>query len=576
MSPDVRLELQRLLSSLCDDELTPAELERIEELLADNECRRAYLEYIDMNAWLLSQPTLWRGRWAPDGKTSPRPAAPGPPRPGTATPGMPNLRGGAAPDRPGPYLSSYMLVALATLAVSILGQLFWWSLVVPAGPDSSLPGGETADLSPRSSRPVPRYIATLTQTAECVWEDPDETWRAGTRLAPGELRLLRGSARIHFDTGADLVLEGPTELRIRSGTAATLIRGKVVFHADETAAPFDLFTPFSTLADWGTEYAVAVDDTGEEIHVFDGVLQRTPRPAPAQGKPDRLRAGEARRYSPAPAMPGEPTPLDPTRFIRWLAEPGQPPADPAAGLLAYEGFDYKDPQVFRTGQGGGGIGWARPWTPDVPPPPREQDPLLSVLNVKESLTRPGAAGPSPGGCLDCSGTLRLHRRLATPVRLDADAVYYLSFLFRRDERPAHPLNSVTLLLCRDGEDRADPRQQLVIGVGGSNHLFAHIGRIAPRTPLPLNSGETYLLVAKIAARRAKPDQVLLRVYAPDEPIEYQETGNWSSVSDLFRSDQVFDCLEVHLHSKSRQMVDEIRLGTTWQAVTSPWAGRPPR
>ena len=53
------------------------------------------------------------------------------------------------------------------------------------------------------------------------------------------------------------------------------------------------------------------------------------------------------------------------------------------------------------------------------------------MNVKEGLVRPGAAVPAIGGCFDYTGFAKYFRRLATPVRLDSDGVYYLSFLFRR-------------------------------------------------------------------------------------------------------------------------------------------------
>src|SRR5437667_292557 len=76
--------------------------------------------------------------------------------------------------------------------------------------------------------------------------------------------------------GARLVLEGPAELRLESASAATLLSGKVVFRGDESALPFDLHTPTSTLVDYGTEYAVSVAADGEEVHVFEGQVQRRP------------------------------------------------------------------------------------------------------------------------------------------------------------------------------------------------------------------------------------------------------------------------------------------------------------
>jgi hypothetical protein len=90
-------------------------------------------------------------------------------------------------------------------------------------------------------------------------------------------------------------------------------------------------------------------------------------------------------------------------------------------------------------------------------------------------------------------------------------------------------------------------------------------------PLPLSYGETYLLVAKVAASGAHPDQVFLRVYGPQEPVDLQEPANWSSSGPPIESDLVFDWLEIHINSFTRQTIDEIRLGTTGSSVTAAWA-----
>jgi hypothetical protein len=366
-------------------------------------------------------------------------------------------------------------------------------------------------------------------------------------------------------------------VRLDSSTAATVIRGKVVFRADETAPPFDLHTPSSTLVDLGTEYAVSVDPEGEEIHVFDGEVRRTPKTAAAdKAAPEKLKAGEARRYGPLPASPGQPLALDPDRFVRRLADQEVPVPDPAAGLLAYEGFDYQDPTVLRTRQAKGGIGWLGPWRGGFARPLNLGDQNLLTLNVKEGLVRPGAAVPAIGGCFDYTGFTKFYRRLATPIRLDTDGVYYLSFLFRRYGPQADDINAAAVILWTndDFEQKLDgARLRLNIGVGGSNQVFTHLQQVSSRTPLPLVYGETYLLVAKIVASKANPDQVFIRVYGPEEPVEREETpGTWCVIGPQFQSDLVFDWLQLHINSKTRQMIDEIRLGTTWSSVTAPWIG----
>jgi hypothetical protein len=88
--------------------------------------------------------------------------------------------------------------------------------------------------------------------------------------------------------------------------------------------------------------------------------------------------------------------------------------------------------------------------------------------------------------------------------------------------------------------------------------------------MPLSDGVTYLLVAKIAASRSKPDQVFLRVYGPEEQVKPEESGRWSVKSSPFRSDLAFEWVELHVSGKGRQTIDEIRVGTTWASVVSPW------
>lgn len=540
MTPQVRSELQHLLSCLCDGTLSEVQHARLEQLLAaDVECRRLYLEYLDLHAHLLVHP--------------------------------PANEASASPHSSKRQVLRYAAVAAATLAASLLIQVLWGQFRSPDDDQRAFPRRESIESKPLG------YVATLTRASDCVWQDAADIWRAGSRLLPGDMHLRRGLARIRFDSGPDLVLEGPAEVRLESSSAATVLRGKVVFRADDVAAPFILRTPASNLLDLGTEYAVAVSAAGEEVHVFDGEVQRTPRTVSASAEPEHLTAGQARYYEGTPASPGRPTALDSARFIRELPEQAQPPADAAAGLLAYEGFEYLDPGDLRAGQANGGFGWAGPWRPGFARPLNDGDRNLLALNVHEGLARPGAAVRPLGGCFDYTGFAKYFRRLGTPVRLDADAVYYVSFLFRRHGPPTDPLNSVSLQFRTSEElekelnkEGIDLTKRLNMGVDRCNDLFTHLERIGTRTPMPLSFGETYLLVAKIVASRSNPDQVFLRIYGPQEPIGHDEPGSWPVAGPPVQSDLVFEWLEIHINSKTRQTIDEIRLGSTWASVTAPW------
>ena len=243
-------------------------------------------------------------------------------------------------------------------------------------------------------------------------------------------------------------------------------------------------------------------------------------------------------------------------------------------MLAYEGFDYQVPELFRTDNANGGFGWNGPWTANLTRPVSEGNANPFVLNPRESLVRANALEPSVGGSFDYRGFAKYQRRLATPIRLDTDAVYYLSFLFCRHAPSSDPVNTVAVLLRTTEEmERSDSRKRLNIGVKGTNQLFMQLGSTGTRAPLPLNYGEPYLLVAKIAASASHGDQVFLRVYGPQETVDHVEPSSWSVVGRRFQSDQVFDWLEVHLNSKTRQAIDEIRIGTTWPSVTAPWRAK---
>jgi ferric-dicitrate binding protein FerR (iron transport regulator) len=542
MTPQIQAELQRLLSALCDGRLTEAEHERLEHLLeSDPACRHVYLDYMDMHSGLLIHSELHPGLF--DTSAAERPARP--------------RRRGVR------QALSYVLVAAATLAASLLVQAFWWPRTNSGAPASAA-----------ASRPATGHVATLTQSADCTWLGTPAPIRVGSRLAPRELHLRRGLALLRFDTGPELLLQGPAELHIDSGTSATLVSGKVVFRSDESAAAFELHTRTATVIDVGTEYGVTVGADGEDLQVFEGEVQRRPRTGSAE--PEHIKAGEARHAPPARAFPSEPASFDPERFVRGLPAAGQPAGDRAADVVAYEGFDYRDREAIDKGTAEGGFGWASPWTRSQAWPQPADAPKVSALNIQESLLRPGAAVPPVGGRFECAGFAVYYRRLAAPIRLDTEGVTYLSCLFRSQGPPGHPHDAMALLLRPDEDPRRRPdlSNRLQIGVGGSNQVYTHLGRACTRTSLPLRSGITYLLVAKIVAGSSIPSQVFVRVYGPREPLGEDEPCSWTLVGPPFESRIVFEWLGIHVKSMNRQMIDEIRLGTTWASVTAPWIGPP--
>src|SRR5207247_4480982 len=73
----------------------------------------------------------------------------------------------------------YVLVATTALAASLLVQIVWWHPEAPDGSPARTPEARTAE------PPLAGYVATLTQSADCVWQDVREPLRTGSRLPAG-------------------------------------------------------------------------------------------------------------------------------------------------------------------------------------------------------------------------------------------------------------------------------------------------------------------------------------------------------------------------------------------------------
>jgi hypothetical protein len=559
MSSTERAQLLRLLAVLCDGQLSDGEQERLQELLlADPEARRTYLQYVDVHARLVMHPGLAKSRKMPPKEAWAWAAleeAAGMERRAAAW--NARRRRGWTWQR----IATYGAVTAATVAATLLLQFM---LRTPPAPVAVRP-----ILAPYVA--PPSYVATLAQTSDAQWDAEHAALAQGSRLLPGPLKLESGLARIHFDSGVDLLVEAPAELRLETDKAAALLSGKVVFQAEPAAAPFLLRTPTSLLVDTGTEYGVEVGHQHEELHVFSGEVQREAAKANGDKSPELVAAGQARRY---PAD-GGPTSLAPERFVRSLPTPPIAAPNPLEGLLAYEGFDYDAASDFKDGKGTGGVGWSHPWT-RLPPwsgPGKARYPL----NVEQGLSRPDAPAASIGGAIDYGGWVKYRRNLTEPVRLDEDGTYFLSFLFRREAPPAHKdFQIVDVRLCESGGE-ARPfrgpgqyfRRRMRFGLH-HNDLVANLARENECHTLPLAPRETYLLVAKVVAGRDNPDQAFVRVYDPRERIDSIEPQSWSLVLAAVDCDFVLDTVEIEINGNRRQVLDELRLGTTWSSVAAPY------
>jgi hypothetical protein len=115
-------------------------------------------------------------------------------------------------------------------------------------------------------------VATLTDSINAKWANGFDA-RIGTRLLThsSPIQLLKGVAKITYDQGVDLIIEGPAEVELVSPSECVLNCGKVYARVSEQGMGFTVATSNSRVIDMGTEFGVLKNiDGSTEVHVIKG------------------------------------------------------------------------------------------------------------------------------------------------------------------------------------------------------------------------------------------------------------------------------------------------------------------
>ena len=113
------------------------------------------------------------------------------------------------------------------------------------------------------------FYAYVEDTLEAKW-----THKESDQLAAGNYSLLKGYAKLKFKSGAEVIVEGPSDFKIINDMHIYLTSGKVVADIPPSAHGFKVDTMNSNTIDLGTKFAVATNNKDEtEIHVIEGLVK---------------------------------------------------------------------------------------------------------------------------------------------------------------------------------------------------------------------------------------------------------------------------------------------------------------
>lgn len=133
-----------------------------------------------------------------------------------------------------------------------------------------------------------RPVAILSGTTDAVWHD-----HADGALLGRQLHLRNGFAEISFISGVRVILEGPCQFQVTSGSSMDVAHGRATVKVPKHIDGFHLDTPAGRITDLGTEFGVAVGSGSEGpvilTEVFEGEIE-----IPAEHTPrKRLLVGES-------------------------------------------------------------------------------------------------------------------------------------------------------------------------------------------------------------------------------------------------------------------------------------------
>jgi len=253
-------QLLMLISEVLDGTVDEVSREALNTLLKANpDARKFYRSHMELHARLHLDYT---GGQAADAMPVSLP------KPGTvAGPG-------------GSYFSKQRGVVAAVLAVAACITLiatFGWF--------------KTPEESPAVAKSETESFVTIKQVRAARWESGNLSTSEGARLGTGTMRLTEGLVTLHFDSGAQVNLEAPSELTLIDAMNVQLVKGTVVVDIPESAIGFQVKTPSANVVDFGTRFSVSVapGTGGTRTQVYEGLVEVQ---SPLSGEIVSLKTGQ--------------------------------------------------------------------------------------------------------------------------------------------------------------------------------------------------------------------------------------------------------------------------------------------
>ncbi|MEO1495748.1 MAG: hypothetical protein AAFV43_01230 [Planctomycetota bacterium] len=587
--PQPNAELKRLLAAWCNETIDDTGVERLEQLLAeDSGARLSYLQYSAMEAELWATHATGYGPGAALLSEAADRVAPA--LADDVEPLPPNSSTAERPAAPRAYAAAFAIAA--SLAFVAAGSSWLTAKFTENRQRADAPAvatidapheddGSAAGLLAQQTRSVGQVVATITGTRNCRWggNTPATTgYNAAVRVGD-RLDLVDGVAEITFADGARAVLEGPAELILAGPRDAVLLSGRIAATLPAGAGPPGIRTSRMAVSlaklDQQNlsahEFGLSADEErGEEVHVFRGQLRAfLLGGAGAASRVVQLTEHEAARVRPASTTVAKFF-ASRDEFVRSLASTG----GPHDGLYAYDGFDYP---VGPLGEQNGGFGWAGAWADiEAACPPGQ---VATNVVVAGNLQADGV--PAIGGsAAQIAQQNRVRRALSTSLGGVFDTAslvenqdglrlvgangkqVYLSFVQRVDQLDG----AFYGFELHRGDGNGNRVLCIGAGADGAGYgITSNYNGYGPANYPRIGDERTDASFFVVKIEYGADHRDLATVYRNPESL-VDERGA-EAVARL-RGNFAFDRISFgNFDGAKRHEIDEVRIGTTYRAVT---------
>lgn len=438
----------------------------------------------------------------------------------------------------------------AATAASVVAIAFLWAMQVDTGQEKL--AEERSETETQEPILTTVSLGRLIQQADCVWSRKPSLRE--DRFSPGTIKLTSGAAELRFDSGTNVILEGPCELNIETVDSAELLAGTVFIDVTDVSNGFLLETPEAQIIDDGTKYAVTLDSQATEVHVFDGSVIWTPAESESEFE-ERIPSGEARRYLRSEPWQSREVSFGQRQFVQRIEEAVRD----AGGddLIAYDGFENIVGQLRR---GRSGIGWESGWESAG----RGRGPLAEVIDAPNDVVF--GDNRSERRLLSLQGGDSLRRSFEHPVVLNPGRTIFLSLLICRQPSTAEEESQIQIDLEPESASRRYQRRHCVsFGVNSNGEPYLNNAGTIQEMAMRLTEGDTYLFVFKYVSDQ-QTNSASLRIYSPGSVVDLNEPTVWMEAHSPSSPPADFASIRLYAAQSRNWLVDELKVGDSWMSV----------